>query len=75
MRDRHQAAVSSVRYRYRVARLTPTYFAMSLPVCPSAFIRFAVGDVLGVIDLPRPPELGAVVPGGFPLERGALLAG
>ena len=23
---------------------------MSLPVCPSAFIRFAVADVLGVVD-------------------------
>ena len=34
------------RYRYRVARLTPRYLAMSLPVCPSAFIRFAVGRVL-----------------------------
>jgi hypothetical protein len=34
--------VSSVRYLYSVARLTPRYLAMSLPVCPSAFIRFAV---------------------------------
>ena len=30
------------RYRYKVARLTPRYLAMSLPVCPSAFIRLAV---------------------------------
>ena len=28
-----QAAPSSVRYRYNVARLTPRYLAMSLPVC------------------------------------------
>src|SRR5258705_7920050 len=39
---RGQAAPSSVRYLYNVARLTPRYLAMSLPVCPSAIIRFAV---------------------------------
>ena len=33
------------------------------------------GDALGVVDLAGPPELGAVRGGGFPLERGALLAG
>src|SRR5258705_6697817 len=45
MRDRHQAAVSSVRYRYIVyivARLTLRYLAMSLAVCPSDLMRFAV---------------------------------
>jgi hypothetical protein len=67
--------MSSARYRYSVARLTPRYLAMSLPVWPSGFIRFAVGDVLGVIDLAGPTELGAVRPGGLALERGALLAG
>jgi hypothetical protein len=36
------AAGISDRYRYNAARLTPRYLAMSLPVCPSAFIRFAV---------------------------------
>jgi hypothetical protein len=45
MLDRHQAAVSPVRYRYIVyivARLTLRYLAMSLAVCPSDFMRFAV---------------------------------
>jgi hypothetical protein len=42
VRARTYAASHSPRYRYRVARLTPRYFAMSLPVCPSAFIRVAV---------------------------------
>ena len=42
---------------------------------PSGFIRFAVGDVLGVIDLAGPPELGAICEGCGPLEGGALLAG
>jgi hypothetical protein len=37
-----EAARSVSRYRYNVARLTPSYLAMSLPVCPSAFIRFAL---------------------------------
>lgn len=41
-RASRQAAVSSVRYRYSVALLTPRYLAMSLPVWPSAFIRLAV---------------------------------
>ena len=36
MRDRHQAAPFSSRYRYSVALLTPRYLAMSLLVCPSA---------------------------------------
>ena len=31
-----------VRYRYKVARLTPRYFATALAVWPSDFIRFAV---------------------------------
>ena len=33
------AARSDARYRYCVARLTPRYFAMSLPVWPSAWIE------------------------------------
>ncbi len=37
-----QAALSALRYRYRVARLTPRYLAMFLAVWPSAFIRLAV---------------------------------
>ena len=53
-----QAAPSSLRYRYEVARLTPRYLAMSLPVCPSAFIRLAVADTLGWAPHaePRPDE-------------------
>ena len=39
-----RAALSSARYRYKVARLTPRNLAMSLPVCPSAFFRFASGN-------------------------------
>ena len=35
-------ASMSPRNRYRVARLTPRYLAMSLPMSPLAFIRFAV---------------------------------
>jgi hypothetical protein len=46
---------------------------MALAVCPSAFIRFAVGDVVDVGDLAGPPELGAVGAGGRPLQGGALL--
>ena len=33
------------------------------------------GDVLGVVDLAGPPELGAICEGCGPLEGGALLAG
>src|SRR5262249_8689123 len=33
---------STARYRYKVARLTPRYLAIALPVWPSVFIRFAV---------------------------------
>jgi hypothetical protein len=39
--DLDQAALSA-RYRYKVARLTPRYLAMSLMVCPSSFMRLAV---------------------------------
>ncbi len=39
-----QTAVSSFRYRYKVARLTPRYLAMSVPVWPSAFIRTAAAE-------------------------------
>src|SRR5258705_9383962 len=59
MRDRHQAAaVSSVRYRYIVyivARLTLRYLAMSLAVCPSDFMRFAVAmcSATGCVDGPK----------------------
>ena len=39
----HRRLIQCVRqYRYNIAGLTPRYLAMSLPVCPSAFIRFAV---------------------------------
>ena len=35
-------ASASARYLYKEARPTPRYFAMALPVRPSAFIRLAV---------------------------------
>jgi Type ISP C-terminal specificity domain len=46
---RQAAAASSVSYRYNVARLTPRYFAMSLPVWPSASIRLAAAVCSGVL--------------------------
>ena len=46
---------------------------MSLPVWPSAFIRFAVAMCSASRDLAGPPEPGAVGPRGGPLEGGALL--
>jgi hypothetical protein len=46
---------------------------MSLPVWPSAFIRLAVGYVLGVGHLARTSEPGAVSAGWPLLQSGALL--
>ena len=60
-----QAAFSSARYRYSVARLTPRYLAMSLAVWPSAFIRFAVAMCSASSTLRGRPNL-------VPLARDAL---
>jgi hypothetical protein len=50
-------AFSSARYRYSVARLTPRYLAISLPVWPSAFIRLAVAMCSGLSTFRGRPNL------------------
>ena len=46
----HRRLIQCVRqYRYNIAGLTPRYLAMSLPVCPSAFIRRECGLRLSVV--------------------------
>src|SRR5262245_55659003 len=65
--DTGQAAGAAPRYRHRVAGLTPKNLAMSLPVCPSTFIRFAVAMCSASPTFAGPSEPGAVGAGGLTL--------
>jgi hypothetical protein len=60
------------RYRYEVARLTPGYLAMSLPMCPSAFIRFVV-VMRSASSTLRADRTWCRSHGMRPLEGGSLL--
>jgi hypothetical protein len=53
--------------------LDPKDYRCYVRCVPVGLHQLRGGDVLGVVDLPRAPEFGAVRSEGFPRDRGALL--